>query len=60
MRPIKFMGGLSDTKGHPIPVRRADIEKKVPVDLAIPANHGMNIKESENIDRYFSLHRELK
>ena len=50
-----------------IPVRRPDLmiinkKKKICkiVDFAVPADHRINLKESEKKDKYLDLARELK
>ena len=52
---------------HLIPVRRPDLEvikKKNPIchlmDLAVPVDHRVEIKESKKVDKYLDLARELK
>ena len=52
---------------HLIPARISDliiINKKKRifeiVDFAVPADHGINLKESEKKDKYLDLARELK
>ena len=52
---------------HQIPARRLDpiiINKKMRickiVDFAVPADHRINLKESEKKDKYLDLAREMK
>ena len=48
---------------HPIPVRRLDIALQRTchlVDFNVPANQRVKIKDSEKIDRYLDLAREMK
>ena len=59
------VGGWMD--GYLIPARRPDLiiinkKKKICkiVDFAVPADHRINLKESEKKDKYLDLARELK
>ncbi len=49
---------------HIIPARRPHLiiikKKKKWVDFAVPADHRLNLKESEKKDKYLDLARELK
>ena len=63
----KLLWDLNIQTDHLIPARRPDLiiinkSKKICkiVDFAVPANHRINLKESEKKDKYFDLARELK
>ena len=68
----KLLGDFSIQTDHLIPARRPDliiINKKKKkkkerickiVDFAVPADHRINLKESEKKDMYLDLARELK
>ena len=66
----KLLWDFNIQMDHLIPARRTDliiINKKKKkkrifkiVDFAVPADHRINLKESEKKDKYFNLARELK
>ena len=63
----KLLWDFNIQTDHLIPARRPDliiINKKIGickiVDFAVPADHGINLKESEKKDKYLDLARELK
>ena len=63
----KLLWDFSIQTDHLIPARRPDIIRinkrknicKI-VDFAVPADHRINLKESEKKDKYLDLARELK
>ena len=63
----KLLWDFNIQTDHLIPARRPDliiINKRKGickiVDFAVPADHRINLKESEKMDKYFDLARELK
>ena len=61
----KLLWDFNIQTDHLIPARRQDIinkKKKICkiVDFAVPADHRINLKESEKKDKYLDLARELK
>ncbi len=63
----KLLRDFNIQKDHLIPVRRPDliiIKKRKRIckiaDFAVPADHRINLKESEKKDKYLNLARELK
>ena len=63
----KLLWDFNIQTDHLIPARRQDLiiinkEKKICiiVDFAVPADHRINLKESEKKDKYLDLARELK
>ena len=63
----KLLWDFNIQMDHLIPVRRPDLiiiykEKRICkiVDFAVPADHRINLKESEKKDKYLNLARELK
>ena len=63
----KLLWDFNIKTDYPIPARRPDLiiinkKKKMCkiVDFAVPADHRINLKESENKDKYLDLARELK
>ena len=65
----KLLSDFNIQTDHLIPVRRPDLiitnkkkKKKICkiVDFAVPADHKINLKESEKKDNYLDLARELK
>ena len=63
----KLLWDFNIQTDHLIPARRPDLiiinkRKRIckTVDFAVPADHRINLKESEKKDKYFDLARELK
>ena len=62
----KLLGDFNILTDHLIPARRPDLmiinKKKIYkiVDFAVPADHRIDLKESEKKDKYLDLARELK
>ena len=63
----KLLWDFSILTDHLIPARRPDLiiikkRKRICkiVDFAVPADHGINLKESEKNDKYLDLARKLK
>ena len=63
----KLLWDFNIQTDHLIPARRPDLiiinkKKRICkiVDFAVPADHGINLKESEKKDKYLDLARELK
>ena len=62
----KLLWDFNIQTDHLIPARRPDLiiinKKKICkiVDFAVPADHRINLKESEKKDKYLDLARELK
>ena len=68
MRHIKFSDILKYKRNNQIPARRSDLELIIKkkketgrlADFAAPAGLSVKIKESEKIDKYLYLAKELK
>ena len=60
----KLLWDFNIQTDHLIPARRPDLiiinKKKRTCKIAVPADHRINLKESEKKDKYLDLARELK
>ena len=61
----KILRDLHIQADHPIQARRPDPhfinnQKRVLENVAVPVDHNVKVKESESVDKYLDLARELK